>query len=225
MSEPNQQPTPPTEPRLPWRKLIDRNSEDFTFDDLPDDPRDPGKKLNLTVRVERVEQFGKVKSVQGGQTKSVRCPKLYFVGIPKPLAVKATNAKLITTVTGSKYPVDWKDALITLCPEYDAPAFGSTADVVRVLPVKPTMQQWERCQKGYRPPPFSLEMALASITSARSTDELRTWKANLAIPKGTDMDAVEKLRAAYKQAEAALVEAEQGEEPYDPDEHAEKVTL
>lgn len=219
MTAQTQQQTTRPAPRLPWRKLIDRNSEDFTVDDMPDDPRDPAKKLDLTVRVARVEQFGKVKSVQGGKEKATRCPKLYFAGIAKPLAVKVTIAKQITAVTGSKFPVDWQDALLTLTVLYDEPCFGTPTDVVRVKSVKPTEADWQRCQKGYKPPPFSAELALKSIAEARNTDELRTWKANLRIPKGTPDDQVAGIRAAYAEREAKLIEAEEGEEPYDPADH------
>ncbi len=213
-------------PRLPWRKLIDRNSEDFTVDDMPDDPRDPAKKRDLTVKVERVDQFGKVKSVQGGKTKETRCPKLYFVGIAKPLGVKVTLAKQITRVTGSKFPVDWQGALITLYVAEDEMCFGTPTDVVRVREIRPTEAQWAACQKGYKAPPFNLEIALKTIADARSTDELRTWKANLKIPKGTPAEDVTRLREVYATAEAALVEIEKGEQPYDPEEHADdQVTL
>lgn len=207
-------------PRLPWRKLIDRNSEDFTVDDMPDDPRDPAKKRDLTVKVVRVDLFGKVKSVQGDKTKESRCPKLYFAGIDKPLGVKVTIAKQITRVTGSKFPADWEGALLTLYVLEDEMCFGTPTDVVRVREVRPTEAQWAACQKGYKAPPFSLEIALKAIADARSTDELKTWKANLKIPKTTPPEDVERLRAAYASAEAELTESEKGEQPYDPAEHA-----
>lgn len=213
MSEPNQQPTPPTEPRLPWRKLIDRNSEDFTVDDMPDDPRDPAKKLDLTVRIERVDQFAKVKSVQNGRTKETKCPKLYFAGIPKPLAVKVTLAKQITTVLGSKYPIDWQGQLITLTVMYDEMCFGTPTDVVRVLQRRATEEDWKRCQKGYKPPPFNLEMALKSFADARTTDEIKTIRVNMRVPA----EHKETVLKAWETAHAALVAAEKGEQPYDPD--------
>lgn len=203
-----------TEPRLPWRKLIDRNSEDFTVDDMPDDPRDPAKKLDLTVRIERVDQFAKVKSVQNGRTKETKCPKLYFAGIPKPLAVKVTLAKQITTVLGSKYPIDWQGQLITLTVMYDEMCFGTPTDVVRVLQRRATEEDWKRCQKGYKPPPFDLDQALKSIADARNTDELETWKANL---RGVPKDKVDSVRDAYVARKAVLEAAEKGEQPYDPD--------
>lgn len=192
-----------TEVALPWRKLIDRNSKVFTSDDMPDDPRDPTRKLDLTVKVERVQQHGVIEGNFGGKTEKTRAPMVYFVGIEKPLGLKSTVATQITGVLGDNRPLLWVGKMFTLCVLQEK-VKGQMTDVVRVRPTKPTEEDWRRCQKGYKPPPFDLDACLKSFAKARTLDELAAIKSNLrAVPKQHHAA----LSEAYEARVAALTEA------------------
>ena len=196
-----QQQTKP-EIALPWRKLIDRNSKVFTSDDMPDDPRDPARKIDLTVKIERVQQHGIIEGNFGGKTEKSRAPLLFFAGIEKPFGVKSTVAGQITTVLGTNKPLHWQGQYITLCV-VEEKIKGALTDCVRIRPIKPTEADWQRSQKGYKAPPFDLDQALASFTAARNLDELAGIKANMrSVPKAHHAA----LLTAYEARTKALTE-------------------
>lgn len=183
----------PTEERLPLRKLIDRNSKYFCADDMP-------ASGGLTVKIERVQQHGKLEGFAQGKTTVTRAPLLYFAGIEKPFGVKKLVGDQIISVLGSEFPLDWIGHLLHLIVVRDL-AFGKMTDLVRVAPKKPTEADWQRCQKGYKAPPFDLDAAILSFANAQSLDELIAIKAGMrSVPKQHHATLLE----SYNRAEAAL---------------------
>lgn len=123
-----------TERKKSWAEMTDRNSEWLTWPDL----LEMNGERDVTLRIERAIQ-GKIKQ------SNKRVVALYFAGVKKPLGLNATNAKVITSITGSDKPDDWvaAKAMITLFigRDKDPTIPGAQCNCVRVRPRKPTEAQ------------------------------------------------------------------------------------
>jgi hypothetical protein len=86
------------------------------------------------VRIERVTG-GELVGQGGRKTKK---PVIHFAGVPKPLALNATNAKTIQSITGSPDTDKWVGKWITLYPTQCQSPTGETTDCIRVRPTAPT---------------------------------------------------------------------------------------
>ncbi len=119
-----------TERKKSWAEMTDRNSEWLTWPDL----LEMNGERDVTLRIERAIQ-GKIKQ------SNKRVVALYFAGVKKPLGLNATNAKVITSITGSDKPDDWvaAKAMITLFigRDKDPTIPGAQCNCVRVRPRKP----------------------------------------------------------------------------------------
>lgn len=119
-----------SERKKSWAEMTDRNSEWLTWPDL----LEMNGERDVTLRIERATQ-GKIKQ------SNKRVVALYFAGVKKPLGLNATNAKVITSITGSDKPDDWvaAKALITLYigRDKDPTIPGAQCNCVRIRPRKP----------------------------------------------------------------------------------------
>lgn len=85
------------------------------------------------VQIERVVA-GELVGQGGRKTKK---PCVHFKGVPKPLALNATNAKAISNIAGSPDTDKWIGLWITLYPTQCQSPTGETTDCVRVRPTAP----------------------------------------------------------------------------------------
>lgn len=86
------------------------------------------------VQIERVEA-GELIGQGGRKTKKPSC---YFKGVPKPLALNATNAKAIAAIVGSPDTDRWTGQWITIYPTQCTTPAGETTDCIRIRPKAPT---------------------------------------------------------------------------------------
>lgn len=123
-----------SERKKSWAEMTDRNSEWLTWPDL----LEMNGERDITLRIERAIQ-GKIKQ------SNKRVVALHFAGVKKPLGLNATNAKVITSITGSDKPADWAEAkaLITLYigRDKDPTIPGAQCNCVRIRPRKPSEAQ------------------------------------------------------------------------------------
>ena len=84
----------------------------------------------------KIDRFERDVEIIGDGGKKQKKSIVYFSGATKPMILNATNLKMISLVTGSKYIEDWigKEVFIKVVQER---AFGEMLDVVRVLNKKP----------------------------------------------------------------------------------------
>ncbi len=86
------------------------------------------------VQIEKVTQ-GEIVGVKGRKSKK---PAVYFKGVPKPLALNATNAKAIVAITGSPDTDKWIGQWVTIYPTTCADAEGQMVECLRIRPKAPT---------------------------------------------------------------------------------------
>ncbi len=88
---------------------------------------------------ERVVQIEKVVggTLIGEGGRKTKKPCVHFKGVPKPLALNATNAKMISSVVGSPDVEKWPGQWVTLFPTQCQSPKGETVDCIRIRPKAP----------------------------------------------------------------------------------------
>ena len=88
---------------------------------------EPNKEYKVTI-----ERIDRDVEVIGDNGKKQKKAILHIKGASKPMILNATNMKMISVVTGSKFIEDWigKSVFIAIKQERN---FGEMMDVVRVL--------------------------------------------------------------------------------------------
>lgn len=115
-----------------WKKL---NNPDF----LGAYALEPGEDLIATIDYAKEEQF-----VGTGGKKDEGLVIHFAEREIKPMICNATNAKMITKVTGSPYIEDWRGRKIQLYSS-EVSAFGDTVEALRVRPFAPKQEEY-KCQ-------------------------------------------------------------------------------